>query len=350
MLATSKYRVGMFLKVIVPAGFLASAAVADNFVLHVDHVPPVQGTYCDDYAVSEAARLKAFIGSRLGSFDIIDARCKQQDHPTEIEYWNLRITYSAPSKLPVVSTYDDTVLDQPGFATKSACDAALPAEGNAFTTKTGLDVFSAYCFVPGFTGMLWSKVITGFGDAAVRPFTANATIFGSMENSTWVLFQQTLTANLSKMGFSMHDFSVSNNTGYFIATFRYYGDHQIRPEPVKIARFDVPKDCENAVQTTNVALQQAKTINYIAYCQDAGIFGPGTDLVTFGERQFPPRLVNSGRSYTTYAVCLNELPQVLDHYRQNLHRDMTAGFCTHDPDTKTFKIIMIETRTNVHAE
>ncbi len=350
MLATSKHRFGMVLRVVVPVAFFAAPALADNFVLHVDHVPPVAGTYCDDYAVSEGQRLKAFVGSRFGSFDIVDARCNQQDHPTELEYWNLKITYSAAQKLPVVSTYADSVLDQPGFKTKSACDAALPAERVAFKTKTTLDVFSSYCFVPEFTDMRWSTAITGFGDTAVRPYTANATIFSNMESNTWVLFQQTLAGNLGKIGLSMYDFNVSNNTGYFTATFRYYGDHQIRPEPFTIARFDDPKDCKNAVQNTNVALQQAKTINYIAHCQDSGILGPGADLVTFGERQSPPKLINSGRSYTTFAVCMNELPQVLDHYRQNLHRDMTAGYCTHDGDTRTFKIIMIEARTNVRAE
>lgn len=322
----------------------ASTAYSASFSVRIPRIPPIAGKQCDDFAYAEGQRFREYAGPGIS---VTDARCYKTAASGQIPSWNVAITYEAESKIEQVSTADENSLDNPGIATRAACDLALKEESARYTRLTKLPIFSAYCRMPTYQDDPWEVVVLGFGKAAIRPYTSSVTIFGDIVGHSHGSFATMLKQGFAKVGAELGQASITNRLAYSTLAIGFYSKERILLAGNRIATFTTKELCLPEVDAASKALSEAGVTSFGVYCRS--VYSNEIELSTVRDRNTRIVFSDSDKRYVSNELCMQDKAAVIAHYRNNLHRDIKAGFCSSPrsgdtPKETQYRVVMIEKR------
>lgn len=314
-----------------------------NFLFRIDGVTPDPQVLCDDLAFSEGQRLVSFVDQNLGQkIDVTDARCVDPGSYGSLPHWQIEISYTAPSQLPVVSTHEVFSYFKPHYPTREACEATIDQEKEIFARQTKLPIFLSYCVIPSYSTDSWEINVTSFGRPERRPYAASSNVFGTILGHDRESFNSMISREFAKYGFEVAQVSLESALTHQNLAVRYYGQELIRFEETNIADFQTPAECTELVNQTQSALNEADLKNFGVYCERDPLVRTGATLIGLTQSPTSLLVINPGTVYETLESCQASKDAVTDHYRTNLRRDIKASFCSFKPDTKKFAVILVE--------
>jgi hypothetical protein len=317
-------------------------AEPETYSLRFSNMPPLAGMECDDFAFNEGARLTKLIGNSIENFAITDTRCSPAEIGDNLDRWMVEISYQGKTKLEVVTTFDTITSERPGYESEAECKSALETEKSLFAAQTKLPVFAAYCRVPTFKKHPWEINVTGFGSAMIRPFSTHTSVNGTILGHNRESFTSMLKNTFKKYGNELAQVSIFGRLAYSTLAIRFYGNERIQLEETPLAVFNQQDFCMSEVSQTQSALNDAKTINFGVYCQKTAITPPLFELVTLTNARQGLTLAKPTTTYPNIEECLAAKPTVINHYVQNLKRDIKSGLCSYNRQDKKFTVVMIE--------
>lgn len=323
----------------------AGTAFSASFSVLIRQLPPIAGIQCDDFAYAEGQRLREYIGPTIS---VTDARCHKEPTPGQIPAWNVIITYEAAAKIESVSTYDENAIEQPGFATRAGCEQALKEESARFTRLTKLPIFSAYCNVPSYPEDPWVLTVLAFGKTEVQSYTASVTLFGDIVGHSGASFVSMLKQGFAKVGAELGQANITGKLAYSTLALNYYGKQRIRLSNHRIATFATKETCLSEVASATTALADAGVTSFGVSCH--AVYTNEIELSTIRDRGTKLTLSESETLFDTNELCQQQKAAIVAHYRNNLHRDIKAGYCSapryadRAKDKNKYHVVMIEKR------
>lgn len=322
---------------------VSSLASAGNYLFRIDGFSPDSSMLCDDLAFNEGQRLTTFVSDHIGqSINVTDTRCVRNDAPGPLARWDIEISYTAEKALPTIATNEAFGLSRPTFATKEACYARLDGEKEIFTRQTKLPVFQAYCVVPAYSSIGWEINVTGFGNSEIKPYSLYTNIFGTVLGHTRESFTEMMSKEFAKFGYEVAQLSVEGAMSHQNLAIRYYGKDLIRLEEMNIANFQNPSDCTQLIEDTQTALNAGDLRSFGVYCLRDPLSRVGAVLATMSQTPTSMLIISPETNYDSLEMCTTAKQGVVDHYRNDLRRDIKAGYCSLDLNSKKFRVVMIE--------
>lgn len=325
---------------------VSATAFSETFRVRLAHIPPVANTQCDDFAYAEGQRFRDFIGAGV---TVTDARCVASEISSDYPYWNVHITYESNAEVQMVSTFDEVAISHPGILKREACEAQLKDESAKFTRLTQLKVFSAYCRSPNYREEAWEPVVVGFGNTAVKSFTVSVDIHGTVVGHTKDSFTNMIRQGLIKLGAELGQITTDGRFAYSTLAFSYYGKERFRVDNKRLAIFSTKEACSKEIGAATQGLAQAAVTHIGVYC--SAVYSDEIELIAMKDSRSKLTLSESSIIYETFDSCESQKAATVEHYRKDLHRDITVGFCTVPKEPFTvngvknkFKIVMIEKR------
>ena len=334
-------RLSQIALVFAAASAFAQTGYSDSIHTKVRHIPPQANVNCDDFAYAQAQRL-----GQVAGISGVEARCFSDDLGNEFPYWNVDVSYQADAGIQPVSTYDYGSTSHPGFATKAACEATLKDQGGTFARLTGLAAFATYCRVPTNHYESWQPIVLGFGSPTAKPFTHGITIFGELVGDTLQSFDVMVRDGFLKLGAQVGLTSLERDVGYSKFAVNYYAKEQLDFEVDHIAAFNSKDACAKSLATAKSALASSAVATVATYCR-AYLTGK-IELLTVRDSRSRLTMSSTDAVYDSVEACEAQKAAVVDHYRNALHRDIKAAFCSIpvEPSDRAAKVrvAMIEKR------
>lgn len=317
--------------------FAGSAAYSGTFVARFYNVQPVANTNCDDHAFAMGQQFQATVAGTTVS----DARCVPDEIGGEIPFWNISITYDATAAIPMLNSYDVASIYHAGYNTREACESARTAETARFNKVTGLTALTSFCRVPLFKSDQWYVSVIGFGNATLKPFETGIALWGNAIGHTAQSFSDMVRQGFARQNLELAYATLKSDIGHSTLAISYYAKERLRIDSSRIAIFANKDACLAAVADASKALGEAGVANFGTYCSYA--FSQ-VQLTTLRDDKSRITLSHSDKLYTTYAACLQEKAATVDHYRNDLKRDVKASFCSTAQDDARYHVVMIEKR------
>jgi hypothetical protein len=327
-------------------GFFASGtALAGEFTLRLEGRTPVAGMLCDDFAYAEGQRLKEFLGTSINQFEYLDARCRSDDSGGygSNDRWNVVITYSALEELPTIATDKPFDIYPVGYSKKIDCEQAVAVEVARFTRLTQLPVFASVCKIPTYSGAPYTLSIMGFGFPAIRPYTENFLVYSSIAGHTPASFMNMFSTHFAADHLEMGEFTKMSHVSYNSYSLTYYGAEKITLGDQTIGYFDKVDRCLAEVAGVERGLAETGITSYAVFCGRPSLPGTGThELVAVIKGERNVELVSPETTYPTFDACNLEKANVMQHYTDQLHRNIRGGFCSEKHNTHVFGVVMFE--------
>jgi hypothetical protein len=323
---------------------LASASArAGEFLISLEGRTPIEGMICDDFAYSEGQRLKTFLGTSVAGFELVDSRCYQDEGSNNTPRWNIHISYRAEQPLALVDTDAKYRLNRAGYDEQKACEDVLADQNLIFKRTTGLPIFASTCKIPASRGSRVALSIIGFGNPAVRPYSASFNIFGLISDLNAGSFTAMVRNRLAANNMELAQFGMINRLGYYTYVFRYYGKSELNLADQKIATFANSEQCLSQTNLVHSALSTIGVPDFAVICvkspfQDSS----SVELTAIIDQSTSFTTVNPETQYPTYAACELEKASVIRHYHDQLGRNIVTGFCSQTANGQAFSVVMIE--------
>ena len=328
----------------------AQGANGGTYSLKLEGIRPVGGASCDDVAKSEGQRLMRFVTEQLGTpIELVEASCYGGNVGDDLPQWNIEIRYTADAMLQTVSTLGGYAADRPGYESLERCEASSEAERALFERSTKLPVFKGYCKVPMFKDWPWELNVMSFGSPQVRPITISANVFGVILGHNRDSFAQLMQNAFTKNGFDVAQVEVNHHSSYVSTLVRYYGSRLVRVEESTMVSFADAKECLSQVSVASEMLDQSGFSTFGVFCSRDMEARRGANLVAFNGGGDGFSLIQPQTVYESRDLCENVRESVIDHYKNQRHRDVKAGYCSlQDGSMRQYKIILVEKLAQSH--
>jgi len=321
----------------------ASPVNAASFTQKFRDMPVRTGELCDDVAFAEGQRLAAYAQTQLGqSIQVIRAYCSPDRDGDALPKWQITVEYESAQRLPMVSTISSEILDHTGYKNAAECEANLEAEKTAFTTNTGLAPFLSYCRVPLFRDLDWQLEIIGFGTPAKRPFDTSVELFSTIQGHTRDSFVTMVSDAFMRQGIHIIHASFTNHFPYSVMSVRYYGSTRIKIQESNLIHLVDDKSCPAITGQITDTLNGSAVANYGVYCVKDTLTRSKFAVAALLPEDTNLRMIRPETIYDDGAACEASRQQVIDHYRNDLRRNVIAGYCTVDVRSQKFAVMLFE--------
>ena len=328
---------------ILAVSFMETPALAESFTQYFRDMPVRAGELCDDVVFTEGQRLASYAQSHLGqSVQVTRAYCKTDDVGDHLPKWNMVIEYDSDRRLPAVSTINYQDMNHAGYKNAAECQANMEVERAAFTKNTELAIFTSYCSIPLFRDFDSELTIIGFGTPAKSSFDVSFDLFGTIQGHTRDTFISMVGEGFSRLGFDAVHFSMNNHLPYFVMTARYYGSSKIRIEETNLVNLADDTSCPTIVSDVTNALNTSSTAHFGVYCMKDTSSRSKFKVAALLHDQSTLKLVTPETQYDDSAACESSRSAVIDHYRNDLRRQIIAGYCSLNGETKKFGVVLLE--------
>jgi hypothetical protein len=337
-------RILTFVSAILATHFVTAApATAATFTQNFRDMPVRPGELCDDVAFAEGLRLTAHVQTHLGqSIQVIKAYCKPDRDNNTQPMWQIAIDYEGDQKLPEVSTINIGHFDHAGYKTSEECQANLEFEKTAYSKNTGLVPFLSYCRVPMFRDMSWELDIIGFGTPAKSPFDVAIELFNTVRGHTRDSFVAMVSDAFRAHGLDVVHVSLTNHFPYTVMSARYYGLTRINPQETQLVNLPDEKSCPAMVNEITSTLGRSDVTNYGVYCVQDTLTRANFGVAALLPADTNLKLTLPETTYEDSPACEASRLSVIDHYRNDLRRQVIGGYCTVDLHSKKFAVVLLE--------
>src|SRR5690606_5427365 len=195
-------------------------------------------------------------------------------------------------------------LTQPGFyASRQACEAALPGEVEAFQAATGLEpLYTPVCMdLGGFNNRTpWMFRIEAVGSAEKVPLLEQADIFGTPAGFTMPAFLEATTEGIKDLGVDVRLSKYESTVGLSHLVYFLYADSNVFLSTETFATLPDSATCDAELGRLKESLFE--TNNIISYCSTE--FPRTTyDVSGLFLNAVPYAVVPSLETFESYSAC-----------------------------------------------
>jgi hypothetical protein len=263
---------------------------------------------------------------RQSGVTIIDSGCQEDEFTTK--GMDAVITYQAPSRLNVTSTYTPLRTYSAGLYTNiDECTSQLALQRDLFIAATGLQPLASYCMLDIAITKTWATRVDGLGRSAVFPDSVALAIWGLVVDKDAVLAKYQAAADA--YGISIFEAGVSHEMGGKLI-LRFYSTEHFLIDDYNVMKYEDEEACSNAVLSVESVLRRADKPVIVFCVKDIDIVSRGVSLhaTTLVNSPDPVRSFE-GRELTGRFVTLAACEQAaagIDTHSDEIFGAVCAGF------------------------
>ena len=342
MLKPCVFSRAIFMAATVGISLAAATANAGVYSLSIWDVQRRQDTSCEQMALNEGNRLVDFVQANLGRSIALRSAVCVDDEGGGLPRWKFRISYESEAALPLVAAGRSTSSELPVYATAAECEAAIAPELAKFTANTGLAAFRSYCRVPLYKDSGWNLEILGFGVPRLAPRNISTEIFGTVMNHTRESYFEMISAQFRRDSMDVAHLVILNRFPYLGLAIRYYGNEDIRVAETGILGVEGKDNCVARAERVGMDLADHGFKNYGTYCSQHMLDKTRFTVTSLLPLESPLKLTLAPEAFKDLPACESQLEATIRYYRDDLRRDITNGYCSLDPKTKTYQTVLFE--------
>lgn len=298
---------------------------------------PKGETSCLEEASQLAEKVRIHAGVSIYRSDCLRDGEKNMD---------LRVTYVAEEKLPVVTTVNKlSVTDGGLFRTEESCVSDLPSEIANFKDATNLNPVISFCsrlnHPSPYSFLPVAQVIESLGESKNQSFIENVFISGRVVGKAKIL-QPELTKGIEAMGliFPMVVFD-RDTIGLIKLKVRYYGPKYVYLTLTEELHYQEPEHCLAQIPEAKRVLSLAKEPTGGVFCIEDFSRGATLSYLVKGymksiQHELAPD------TYSSLQDCFLDRDRMIAFYQESLKRDVFGALCDHDFKAKRFRMHVFE--------